>query len=316
MSYCHIKCLKMILDYKKDLRPLPFLECVSTSPFGFVYAFTDRGGFAVDGFNPHKCVGRALDALGYQYDFRCFGSSRDALAFLKESLKEQPVIIGPIDLGFRTYDPMRRVKRGADHYIVGLGIEDSSLIANDPDGYPLASFPLADLLKAWKADLIDYRVGPYSMWIVKQKVRETNRYDLYVNPLRLGLQNLREKRTERFLKATLYHGSEAISRLALDVKQYRRTRWLRLYSNFSFQVSGQRCFDSASFIRESPIKNEDMAAAFQTRIEQAKLYGEAQLYAATKHFGRLSNVLLSIAADERQLEVELGEGLFPSRQSH
>jgi hypothetical protein len=64
MSYCYSKCLKMILDWKGDQYPLSFLECLTTVPFGFVYVAVaeEKGGFAVNSFNSHVGVRRALEA--------------------------------------------------------------------------------------------------------------------------------------------------------------------------------------------------------------------------------------------------------------
>lgn len=149
MSYGFMRSLKMILDYRNDPYPLPFLECVSTSPFGLVYIFTDRGGFAVNGYNPHACVQRALDALHYKYEFKCFGSAGKALAFLRSALESDPVIIGPIDMGYRVYDPLHKFRVGGDHYVVALQMKEDHVIVNDPDGYPLARFPTDAFLKAY-----------------------------------------------------------------------------------------------------------------------------------------------------------------------
>jgi hypothetical protein len=67
MSYCYSKGLSMILGWRGDFYPLPFLECVTTVPFGFVYIVSDGGGFAVNGYNPHDGVERALKTLQYEY---------------------------------------------------------------------------------------------------------------------------------------------------------------------------------------------------------------------------------------------------------
>jgi hypothetical protein len=85
MSYCYSTWLKMILDWKGDQYPLAFLECPITVPFGFVYVAVaeEKGGFAINGFNPHVGIRRALEALGYRHGFRWFEDGDQALSYLR-----------------------------------------------------------------------------------------------------------------------------------------------------------------------------------------------------------------------------------------
>ena len=53
MSYCLIRSLKMVLEFRGQTYPTPWLECVSGEPFGFVYIREPGNLFAIDGYAYH-----------------------------------------------------------------------------------------------------------------------------------------------------------------------------------------------------------------------------------------------------------------------
>jgi len=300
----------MILGWKGDFYPLPFLECVTTVPFGFVYIASEGGGFAVNGYNPHDGVERALKTLQYKYRFKCFQSADEALSFLKRALEEEPVLIGPVDMGFLVYDPYRKFKMGGDHYVIALELDGDHLILNDPDGYLHIPIPIKDFVKAWNAEAITYKRGSYSLWLVKEKLGTSSVEKLYKDTLVLGLQNLREKGRKYLVgSASLYTGPLAIRKLAEDIKRYKLRRWLRFYATFTFRVSAQRCFDSAMFIKDVPFQNDYLEKASETRMKQACLYGKCQTEASTMKFSKVAKTLEEISELEEKFEIELENGL-------
>jgi len=300
----------MILSWKGDFYPLPFLECVTTVPFGFVYIASDGGGLAVNGYNPHDGVERALKTLQYEYRFKCFQSADEALSFLKRALEAEPILIGPVDMGFLAYDSYCKFKKGADHYVIALGLNRDHLILNDPDGYLQVPLPISDFVKAWNAEAIAYKRGPYSLWLVKEKLGTPSVEKLYKNTLVLGLQNLREKgRKYPVENAFLHTGPSAIKKLAEDIKLHKLRRWLRFYATFTFRVSAQRCFDSAIFIKDSPFNDDYLEKASETRMKQACRYGKCQIEASTMKFSKVAKTLEEISELEEKFEIELEKGL-------
>jgi len=300
----------MVLGWRGDSHPLPFLECLTTVPFGFVYTVVDGGGFAVNGYNPHDGVARALKALQYKSEFKCFESSDEALSFLRAALENEPVLIGPVDMGFLVYDPYCKFKKGADHYLVALEMEKDHVIVNDPDGYLHVPIPTEDFVKAWGAEAIRYKRGSYTLWLINEKLGTPQAERLYKDALVLGLQNLKEK-GRSFLKenAAFYTGSTAIKKLAENIKRYRSRRWLKFYATFTFRVSAQRCFDSATFIREAPFQNDYLRKVSETRMKQASLYGKCQLEASKLRFSKVAKTLEELSLLEDTFEAELEKGL-------
>ena len=310
MSYCYSKCLAMMLQLKGDHYSLPFIECITTAPFGFVYVPEDGGGFAVSGYNPHVGVGRALRLLRYDSRFRSFANSSEALRFLRRTLENDVVLIGPVDMGLLPYDPYHKFKLGSDHYVVATEMGDENLVVNDPDGYVHVPIPIGDFGKAWKADRIRYKRGSYSLWTIGRRRGKSPRRSIWEAALRLGLKNLREKREVRRGGRVLYcSGPTAIRRLAEDVNRKRSSRWLQFYSTFTFRVSAQKCFDSSIFIREAPFANPDLSRASELRMTQARLYSNAQLYGAQKSFLQVSRTLSAVSQLEEEFEEHLALGL-------
>jgi hypothetical protein len=308
MSYCLTKCLKMVLSSRGDHYPLPFLECVSTEPFGFIYKRVGKGGFAVNGYEYNDAGERLLQLLGYGYKLHWFDTSEHALSQLKVFLDQGPVIVGMLDMGFLIYQPDCRYKRGSDHALVALELLDNVVIVHDPDGYIHVPLPLKAFLEAWKAKNI-YTGKSYMLWTISERVCSPSPEEIYRKALELGLCNMRRSPKIIDEHVQLLFGPEALRSLAEDIRARQVGRWLRVYAFFSFRVSGQRCFDSALFIRDAPFRNRYLERAFQFRIEQAARYGEAQLAAATKKSRQVAEALERIAALEEVFAEALEQGL-------
>ena len=80
---------------------------------------------------------------------------------LRAAIQHSPVLIGPLDMGYLTYNPY--AFGGADHFLVVLTVEHNHVLVHDPKGFPYATLPLEDLLKAWRAERIDYIDEAYTL---------------------------------------------------------------------------------------------------------------------------------------------------------
>src|SRR5258708_22620392 len=123
MSYCLTRCLHMALAARGDHYPVPYLECVGTEVFGFVYDRTPDGdGFAVNGFEYHLAGERMLEALGYDYALRSFADEQAALAALRAQLEVGPVVAAMVETGSPTHAPKHRSSLLADHSVFSPGM--------------------------------------------------------------------------------------------------------------------------------------------------------------------------------------------------
>ena len=132
---CYAAALSMLLTRRGDPKPIHYIDCLTTLPFGpFVY-WKKRGFAVMGGLNPENGLDFAIPLLGYEYSISFTESQKDAIAKLKENLKTDWVLIGPVDMSYLTYDPFCKKKKGADHYIVGVDCDNNFIWINDPEGY-------------------------------------------------------------------------------------------------------------------------------------------------------------------------------------
>ena len=156
----------MVLAQQGHDYPVAWLECVSGEPFGFVYLRGAPELFAVVGYAYHEAGQHLLRALGYDYSFTSAGESDTAaLATLDAALRDGPVAVGMLDMGYLTYAPDHEHARGADHAIVVLARRGDTVVVHDPAGYPAAT-PAAGGLSAGVAarHLYGQALWPLADW--------------------------------------------------------------------------------------------------------------------------------------------------------
>ena len=106
---CYATSLSMILNRKADPKPISYIDCLTTLPFGpFIYH--RQTGFAVMGVNPERGLDFSLPLLGYQCALTFGDSAREAIERLKGNLTKSWVFVGPVDMGYLTYDPFHEKK--------------------------------------------------------------------------------------------------------------------------------------------------------------------------------------------------------------
>ena len=297
MSYCLIRSLQMVLAHQGHEYPAPWLECVSCEPFGFVYIRGDAELFAVVGYGYHEAGQHLLRTLGYDYSFTSAGEDdATALAALDAALQVGPVAVGMLDMGYLTYAPDHEHARGADHAIVVLARRPDTVVVHDPAGYPAAILPLPDFLEAWKRDI--YTGKPYGLWKVGAQ-REMPSVDAIWDSTITRARELYARADEPIAPGlTLHYGPSALRLLAEDL-QAEPERSLGGLPYFSWRVSGQRCFDGATFLRER------LPEAAAIRWEQCQLYGEMQAI-VLRDRARHSELLMRQADLEEAFVAALG----------
>ena len=308
MSYCLTRCLQMALAARGDHYPVPYLECVSSEPFGFIYDRIGEEGFAVNGVAYHLAGERLLEGLGYEQALRSFAGAEEALTTLRALLEQGPVVAGMLDKGYLTYAPDHRLLLGSDHAVVVLGMDEEHMVVHDPAGYPATPLPLADFVESWSRDV--YTGKPFGTWIIGERLRVPSAEEIYRRALTLGLANLERRSTVTDEEAQRF-GPEGIEALADDLESGLAQPMLPLLAHFSFRVSGQRCYDSAAFLDEAPerLANAALSDAADVRHSQALVYGKAQLAAAQGDTRAIALALRELAPLERTFAQTLRAGL-------
>ncbi len=309
ISYCLVRCFKMVLDARGDRYDLPFLECVSSEPFGFTYVRGADGGLAVNGIPYHIAGERMLKLLGYAYELYTDAPQEAALVWLAERVARGPVVAGMLDAGFLTYDPNHVHLRGADHAVVVLDVADGEVIVHDPNGFVTTPLPLRDFLAAWRADGI-YTGKARMAWVIGARERRVRDEEVYRRALELSLDNLRRIAPPARENVTILFGPPAMRALAQDIRAERiAPRWRQSYMHWSFRVSGQRCHDSALFIRAAPFADARFAQVAELRLAAAAEYGRAQAALTGARAGEAAAALERLAGLEEEMTQALAAAL-------
>lgn len=309
ISYCLTRSFKMVLAARGDHYDLPFLECVSTEPFGFTYVRETNGGVAVNGIPYHVAGGRLLKVLGYTYALNPDAPEDAALGWLADCVAQGPVVAGMLDAGFLTYDPDHARLRGADHAIVVLDVRRDEVIVHDPNGFVATPLPIGDFLAAWRADGI-YTGKARMAWLIGAREHQPSLEEIYRHTLELSLGNLHRLAPPKREGVTILFGPAAIRALAHDIRAGQiAPRWHQSYTYWSFRVSGQRCHDSALFISRAPFWDQRFAQVAELRLGEAAEFGRAQAALTGARTDEAANVLERLAGLEEEMTEALAAAL-------
>jgi hypothetical protein len=273
-----------------------FVECATTVPFGFFYVRDGKSIFAVQGSltcNPDVGVRRALDVLGFDYEYTCSRNDREACQALREGLRYGPVVCGPVTTNLLTYDPTKKyVPLDSDHYVLAVGMDEHSVTLHDPEGYLFVKMKLQDFLESWKAQRVPYKQGPYTMVSNLRKKEAVSTRESYERILRFGRSNMNEESPQIGVDY-LGVGAPAMRQLAEDLPRLRPARAWRSLFHFSFPVSGQRCHDTALFLSRAP--SGDLHDAAKLKLDQSVIYSELRSQAREKRWRAISKGLSHVA---------------------
>ena len=286
MSYCLIKSLQMVLAYQGQSYSLPWLECVSGETFGFVYPRDGKSFFAVVGERYHLAGEHLLRTLNYDYTYTGSSEGETALAALQTARKKGPAVAGMLDMGYLTYIPFHRELLGTDHAIVVLALQPDKVIVHDPAGFVAVPLPLSDFLAAWQRDV--YTGKPYGLWLIGAQGTPPTDEEIWEKTLACARANLARPREAITDGLTLLYGPEGMQALAKDLQEWPE-RDLGALPNFCWQVSAQRCLDSAFFLRER------LPDAAVIRWEECQIFGQLQQASTAKERAALPDLLERLA---------------------
>ncbi|MFD0386136.1 hypothetical protein ACFQ2B_38405 [Streptomyces stramineus] len=101
--YCYTHCLTMLLG---PLAPAPAVtETLTGSPFGVQLMDDGQLFFDPYGWHPEIGVDTALELLGWRCERVEGGTPDQAVARLRDTCAQGPVMAGPVDMGLLLYRP-------------------------------------------------------------------------------------------------------------------------------------------------------------------------------------------------------------------
>ncbi len=296
-DYCFANSLHMSLlaggARTEGLPSTGFLECLTTLPFGYTY-LKEADLFFFSGPNPDLGLTRAIETLGWTCKLERGGGEEEALARLRAAVQKGPVLIGPLNMGYLTYNPNHSYLLGADHYIMVLNIVEDHVLVHDPKGFPSAALPVDNLLKAWRTEGMDlvYTDEPYIMRTAFRPAEARSHQQMIERTLPFIRANLQQERW----KPGMFGGVTALRMLARTFHTQVPEKFAVHIFYFALPLGLRHKVDAQVFLREG---NQSEAA--ELIEEQARLLGQAQYAGVQRSWSEVAALIEQVATLEERL---------------
>jgi len=264
-------------------------------PFGYTY-FKEAELFFFSGPNPDLGLTRAIETLGWTCTLECGGDEGEAFSRLQAAVQQGPVLIGPVNMGYLTYNPNHAYLLGADHYLIVLSLGADHVLVHDPKGFPCAALPVDNLLKAWRAEEMDlvYTDEPYTMRTAFRPAEANNRRQMIERTLPQMSANLRQE----LWKPGMYGGVTALRMLAQTFRTQVPERLAVHLFYFALPLGLRHKVDAQVFLREG-----NLSEAAGLIEEQACLLGRAQYAGVQRSWSEVGTLIEQVAGLEERLLV-------------
>jgi len=241
--------------------------------------------------------------LGFSFEEKMISDpGKPPFEQLRSDLAGSAAVLGPLDMGYLTHNPLHKRMMGADHFVLAYRFEKDGVLIHDPEGFPSVLLPFRQLELAWRADSIPYHRGHYRYWTHPRRARRPSQQELYDSTL----NSFREVYSEGENLAAEQNwtiDTKAITTLSEHVKQDKVSPAERGFMVFfAFKLGARRALDFASFFGS---KNPELA---RLKEKQAELFGALQTFAVQKKWTKVADSLQQLA----QVETEFREALISS----
>lgn len=295
-AYCYSNSLHMCVTHAgmASVPGVDLLECMTGMPFGAALVKRGTPMFfpSPAGRTPDHGLTRALETLGWTCDVFRFEDAVTAEGALRAALPRGPALIGPLDMGGLSYDPARAYKRGADHFIVALNLAGDLLQVHDPQSYPFAVLPVADLMRTWNAKTFGPAPGAYTFRCDFRMGRSVSEEEMLAEILK----------TARDVVATApagpvaYGGAAAFTRAAEVLRNQPPDAFTGLLVHFGLPLGARRCVDAAGFF-----KRVGRSEATRLMVGKAEVFGRAQYHATQGEWTRTAECFDHLSSLEAQI---------------
>lgn len=282
---CYSNSLAMVLNAYGYSFSTAYLEALMVMGNGASFIEEDSKHPLVffDNGLPDRSISNCLNTLGLEYeefyleDPRCYNlvEIKDKLAKL---LKNGPVVIGPVDLGYLTYNPNSIYLNGTDHFVCLYDMDNDYVYLHDPAGYPNMKMSFKELIKAWEAEAINYKRGSFSMWGNITSLKTPQREEIYAS-----VSHIMKMRYEQADDKVIEHYAHAIKLNGLNQPQKE------MHQFYSFRLASARNICMSQFLKEFDVEKANL------KSQIAVLFGKAHLDSMKDDYTSLSETLLEIS---------------------
>lgn len=289
-AYCYANSTSMMLSYLGEDIPPSIIEPITGVGLS---ASVEKSGFLFlnnQTLEPDLGIAEALKILGFESESFVSETAED-MPFdeLKEILSKQPVILGPLDMGFLVYNPNHQHMHGGDHFVFAYGAKDDMVHLHDPAGFPHVFLDKDNLKKSWEAEKVSYRRGYYRYITNVKRVSSPSKDEIYSGVINRFINIYKQGETNTSLGVWSI-GSKALlnTKERLESKHVSQ-RELDNFKYFVFPLGARRALDFAKFFDH---KDADLA---ELKREQARLLGEAHTHTVVNNHDLLGSVLEQLA---------------------
>lgn len=265
--YCYSNAFAMMLGEISP--PTNVIEFATSSAFGMHLLRGTLPFFDPFCWTPEASFDDTLAALGWTSDLVHGDDPQSALATLKAALVDGPVWIGPVEMGHLRHQPGRMGPIGADHYVVVIEMDETSVLLHDPEGFPYARLPVDLFLKAWQTETLDYGT-PFTLRSGFRRIAVRSNTEIIRAALPAARRWLAGTGVSEVPPGTIGNG-EAAEALAAMIERGVEEGLRDHLIHFAVRVGARRAADAATCLTQI---GEVQAAAILDR--QARLIGSLQ----------------------------------------
>jgi len=167
---------------------------------------------------------------------------------------------------------------------------------HDPQLYPFAILPLADLIRALYAKDLGYAEHAYTLRFNFQAKRSDARHTM----LDATLHNAQELIRAHPAGPVAYGGPSAFIRVADILRQDPMGNFIDLLIHFALPVGARRSSDAACFLEE--VGETESANLF---IARAETFGKAQYYGVQQKWDHVATLFDDLAQIEAEIAAHL-----------
>jgi hypothetical protein len=249
---------------------------------------------------PDYGIDNALKILGFKSSRKKTPKSQPPpLEKLKKDLEKSPIVVGPLDMGYLTYNPLYSFLAGVDHFVLIYKITREEIFFHDPAGFPHVCLPLPQFKLSWKAKKIFYGKDNFSYWVAPKRLSRPSDKEIYQAAVKL-FQWLYRNCDKRTKKESWITGKEAILTTAKRARERRLTKIeIEQLVYFAFQLGAIRALDFASFF---DFKDNDLA---QLKRQQAEIFGNCHTFTSASNWLALARELEELAKIEERIKQRL-----------
>lgn len=295
-AYCYANSAAMLLSSIGEKIPPSIIEVACG--IGLSAFFMKKNNLLFFNFAlPDEELARALKILGFECAERIIPKNQPApIEQLKKDLASSPVVIGPIDMGYLTYNPDHKFLYGSDHYIFIYNFDGENFYLHDPEKFPFVILPREQLEKSWLSNKIFYGLENYRYWTSPKRIKTPTEKEIYsqiIEDFKSIYQNC-DKKTAINDWTT---GKEAILKSAERFKNQNFTQnEVGHFIYFALPVGAKRASDYAQFFKPF---NKELS---ELKYEQAKIFGLAHSYAVYKNWSSFSQALVLFSGLEERFK--------------